>query len=247
VGFGSYQTLATGVGLAYFIDVNGNIVDCSGGACGNSPTTYTGTSDEDSGFFDGIEQLITDGSNVYWTDSVSVYQCPLGATCGSPLELITSSNADIGPLAVSSTEVYYADAGEFTQSIRAVAIGGGPARHVCVSGLLQDVATMVWTPEYVYFTTGEDPTAIYQCASGGGSSPTVYFSDSSPYGLAADGTNLYWTNDVDPGNVATCALGATCGASRTIASNQNDPLAIAVNATSVYWTTANAVYRATKP
>jgi len=109
------------------------------------------------------------------------------------------------------------------------------------------VESMVVTPGYVYFTTGDDPSSIYQCAAAGGGSPAVYATDDQPYGLAADGANLYWTNDISPGNVVTCALGATCDSPRTVASNQSSPQAVAVNATSVYWTTSSAVYRATKP
>jgi hypothetical protein len=247
VGFEYYQTLAVGGGLAYFIDINENIVDCSGGGCSNTPTTYSSSTEDDASFGFGYEQLVTDSANVYFTDESNIYQCPLASSCSSPATIVTSTNAYLGPLSVSPTEVFYADDGSSTQFIRAVPIGGGKSRRVCTSSLIEAVQTMVWTPSYVYFTTGDDPTSIYQCASAGGTSPTVYVSDDYPYGLAADGANLYWTNAISPGNVATCPLGFTCSGSKTIATNQDTPLAIAVNATDVYWTTTNDVYRATKP
>jgi hypothetical protein len=252
-GYDSYQSLAVAIGSAFFIDQNYGISYCAGGGCDNSPTPYTtgegdgGFGDSGTGFGDSYEYLVIDSSNVYFTDDTNIYSCPIGASCDFPTTLYSSEDAYLGPLGFSSSEVYFADDGPFTSSIRAVPIGGGTARRVCTSDLLQDVVSLVVTPAYVYFTTYSDPNSVYQCGSGGGTSPTVYATDENPYGLATDGTYLYWTNNVEPGAVVACALGATCESPNSVATNQNAPNAIAVNSTNVYWTTASAVYRASKP
>jgi hypothetical protein len=246
-GNDGYQTLASALGSAFFIDGSYGISSCAGGGCDNSPSVFVAGEEGDSGvstFF--FEYLVVDSSNVYMTDGTSIYQCPFGGLCDSPLTIATSSGASLGPLGSTSGEVYFADDGTFTSAIRAVPIGGGSQRRVCTSTLLQSVVAMVVTPAYVYFTTYDDPSSIYQCASGGGTEPSVYASDDNPYSLATDGTNLYWTNDIPGGNVVTCPLGATCESPHSVATNQNYPNAIAVNATSVYWTTNSNVYMAGK-
>jgi hypothetical protein len=245
-GYDGYQTLDVGNGSAYFIDGSYGISYCAGGGCENSPTPFLGGGG-DSGFGTFYEYLVIGGSNIFFTDDTNIYSCPLGGFCSSPTTLATSSEAFLGPLGFSSTEVYFADDGSFTSAIRAVPIAGGKQRRVCTSELVQSVVSMVVTSEYVYFTTYNDPSSVYQCEAGGGSSPTIYATDDNPYGLATDGTYLYWTNNIAPGAVVACALGATCESPRSVATNQNAPNAIAVNATNVYWTTSTAIYRATKP
>jgi hypothetical protein len=57
---------------------------------------------------------------------------------------------------------------------------------------------------------GRNPGSIFlsYCLADGGSSggDLVFAVGLLPYGLATDGTNLYWTNYVASGTVATCLL-----------------------------------------
>jgi hypothetical protein len=250
-GYG-FETLFAANTTAFFIDSSDNIDTCAGGGCGLAPTIYLGGASEDGGFFDAgffeyYSALINDSVNAYFTDGSSVYSCPLGATCSSPTTLDTvSSTAYIGLLGVSSTEVFYVRQGEFYDSIRAVPISGGPDRVVCTSTpLLGDVEDMVVTDGYVYFTSGDSGNTVSQCPVVGGPAST-FATDASPYGLATDGANLYWTNYTYDGTVAVCAVGATCVSPRTVASDQNYPQAVAVNSTSVFWTTTTNIYSAVK-
>jgi hypothetical protein len=240
-GNASYQTLGVGAGTSFFLDPSSNIDSCAGGGCGNSPTVYEEADDAGYGFY----QLVTDTANVYFTDTISIFSCPLGSTCDSPKTLATSTGAELGPLYSTGNTVFFADDGTVTQSIRAVPIEGGKAPRICTSPLLGDVESLVVSGGYVYFTTADDVSSIYQCPMGGGS-PEVYASDESPLSLATDGVSLYWTNYVGNGNVVTCALGSTCSDPRTVAASQDSPYAIAVNSSDVYWTTTSAIYRAAK-
>jgi hypothetical protein len=61
-----------------------------------------------------------------------------------------------------------------------------------------------------------------------------------PQAIAADATNIYWTNygDVNgDGNGTVMKLPLQGGTPTVIASQQGHPYAIAVDSTSVYWST----------
>jgi hypothetical protein len=240
-GVGSgLESLTVGDSTAFFLDSSGNIDSCSGSGCGLSPTIYEAVSD--GGFY---QSLVSDSTNTYFTDGQSLYSCPLGATCSTPVTLATVTGSErIGALALSPTEVFYVRTG-YTNYILAIPIGGGKTREVTKAGPL----AMVVTNDYVYNT---DPDSIFlsYCLADGGSSggDLVFAVGLLPYGLATDGTNLYWTNYVASGTVATCAVGGedTCLSPGIVASDQGQPLAIAVNAAAVYWTTATAIYTAPK-
>jgi hypothetical protein len=242
-GYSGFESLAVGASTAFFVDSSYNIDSCVGGGCGVAPTLYEGEADA---YYYYYESLIADSSNTYFTDGTNVYSCPLGATCSSPLTLYSDVSTSIGPLGVSSSAVFFVREGSFRDSIRSVPLGGGPDTEICRSNILSDVEAMVVTDGYVYFTTGYDPNSIYQCLASGGGTPTVYATDAAPYGLATDGANLYWTNDLGDGTVATCAVGASCTSARTVASDQDYPQSIAVNASSVFWSTSTAIYSAKK-
>jgi hypothetical protein len=247
------EAIAAGSSSAIYLTSSRALDSCASGGCGNAPTTYfAGPPDEiDGGGFDGggnvFSELITDSSNVYFTDSFSLYSCPIGSTCASANVLLTVPAGSLNALAVAGGELYYVDDGPYTQSIRAIPIGGGKVRVVCESSILSQVNALVVSGGYAYFTANFDSASIYECpAAGSGATPTVFATDVYPDGLAADGTSVYWTNNVSSGSIGTCAIAATCGGSNTVASNQDYPGAIAVNSSAVFWTTETAIYSATK-
>jgi hypothetical protein len=72
--------------------------------------------------------------------------------------------------------------------------------------------------------------------------PTVVASgQSSPAAIAADGTNIYWVNEANPGTVMQCAVKNCGGTTITLASNQDYPTYIAVNPTTVFWITMSTL------
>jgi hypothetical protein len=251
----SLETIGASDGVAAFLTAQGTTISSVAYADpGDASTTYTalGTSD--------LGVLVSDTTSVYFVDNVSsdggaseetaIYACPLDGKCTSPRSLYTASTVNtyvtLGPLAVLGNELYVVEGGD-NQALLAVPIHGGSSRTVCSSSTyeLSGVVGIVAAGAYVYFTTSQEPTSIYQCATSGSSGITRFIQDYAPYALATDGANLYWTNYVPTtGTVATCALGATCTAPQTVAANQDSPFAIAANASSVFWSTTSVVYRA---
>ncbi len=242
------ESIAAGESTAFFLTSSSAIDACPSGGCRLAPTTYWGsTSDFDAGFDggDGLSAVLSDASNLYFADSLSVFSCPIGSSCSSPRTLVSTESGNLGVLAITASEVFYVvGADDFTQRIRAVPIAGGAPRVVCKSssGVLSDIHSMVVAGGYVYFTAFGD-SSIFECPAGGGTL-TTFAQNESPYALATDGASVYWT--AQGGSVGTCPVGAQCFASRTIASGQDNPRAIAVNSTTVYWTTATSIFSAVK-
>ena len=244
--------LAVGNSLVYFADNLGNLDSCLRAGCGESPNVYWSNTG-------GVHGLVTDSNRLYSVMGDGLRAGPLVAELGElGSEGVTDSYGYA--LALSSIEVYF-PSGATISATPICNVSSDPGCHlkygdaaaprrrtVCSSPTLMmgDVPAMVVADNYVYFTSDADRTSIYQCPSAGGGSPSVFATDVAPYGLATDGTSLYWTNYVASGAVASCALGATCSAPSTIASAQDQPHAMAVNSKSVYWTTITAVYEAAK-
>jgi hypothetical protein len=253
---GALETLAAGDGIAVFITDSGNELSAfAGGDAGVSPRAYRATTGN------GFATVVTDATHAYFVDTVrtvngyalsyTLYSCPLGAACSSPLKLyalppsnVYYESSTLGALFVADSEVYFMEATNGGYTLLAISIHGGSARTVC-SQLLGPAQALTVAGGYAYFTMSSAPARIYQCKATGGSDPSFFIQDLQPYALANDGTNLYWTNYVNGlGSVVTCPLGATCKAARTVALNQELAFAIAANASSVFWTTSASIYRA---
>jgi hypothetical protein len=250
-----YNSFTVSQSIAYFFEGPGISlyqVPISGGTA--TMTTSPGY---------GGPPLFSNSTTLFMSQLYDLYTCPVGSPCPMPPPTLYSvpPMGTVTLIGLSSTEAYFVSTPPdslFVGAIQAIPLAGGTPRTVSTSFLF-DIYNLMYlgpaaiTADYVYFSSSAstpsvpDGAAIYQVPIAGGD-PVVYAIDEYPYGLAADGTNLYWTNSVaTTGSVRACALGAECSAPVTVAAGQDNPQPIVVNASTVYWGTASAINSATKP
>lgn len=92
----------------------------------------------------------------------------------------------------------------------------------------------------VYWATGFNATgSVWKVPIGGGCPSLMIGAQSTPHGMASDGTNLFYANQgtgSGTGSIQRIAVGG--GSPTPIATSQSTPLDVAVDATNVYWTNA---------
>ena len=76
---------------------------------------------------------------------------------------------------------------------------------------------------------------VMQVSKSGGSVTTLAAGARDPYGIATDGTCIYWAAD---GAIRIAPIDG--GSIGTVATGQDGPMNIALDSTSVYWTNADA-------
>lgn len=113
-----------------------------------------------------------------------------------------------------------------------------------------NVASIASTPDEVYWTTA---SAIMGCDQlGCNQTPFTFLSDTGgPFGLATDGSVIYWTDRLEgappkPGAVLKCPAGRTCNSTVLIAKDQTFPNYMAVNSSSIFWLADGVVAAADK-
>jgi len=183
--------------------------------------------------------LASDGSSLYWGDAQSekVWGCALGAACGSATSLATFTNKQPSGIAVTGANVVFATVPSFGGKalIQSVPVGDGTVTTICsLPGFVSAINGLVVNGTDVYFTASG---AVHTCSlSTSGVTAGVYIKDkNAPFGLATDGTDLYWTDNKASGAIMKCALGSSC-ASATTVTNAKNPKGIALSATDVYFT-----------
>jgi hypothetical protein len=107
-----------------------------------------------------------------------------------------------------------------------------------------DATNMYWTEPGTLNSAGTayipNTGRVMSLALSGGNPTTIASAQNWPYGIAVDGTNVYWTNfalgAAGVGNVMKLPRDGSAVAI-PLATGQTGPDAIAVDATNVYWTT----------
>jgi hypothetical protein len=174
---------APGAGDRVFWIVPGQITGCAQGGC---PVPIVSGS---------INDLVTDGANLYWTDSSAgglVRTCNPGppSYCGGPINLATNEGTPAN-VAVDGANVYWINNGQ--GQVKQCAKGGCHAPAVLATG--QTGSGIASDGTNVYWTNASAGT-ILRCPVGGncGSNPTVVASNqSSPTKIAVDATAVYWS------------------------------------------------------
>ena len=194
-GAGVPQGLAADGTRVYWSMPNGTIMSCAIGGCNATPSFVYSTPGA------SAEGIAVDANNVYWSNvQGDVMSCPKTG-CTTPVVLASYQTANA--LAVDAANLYWAGGG----SVFKCAVGGcgtlpTPIASYLPQGaigqLVTDGANVYWTIIFVDFPPYpviNNSGSVNKCSIDGcGSTPTALAAQADePYGLAVDGTSLYWT------------------------------------------------------
>jgi len=223
--------------------VNGNVVSCAIGGCTNRPTVLASGGWGGSGL---PSALALDATRVYWTGAMpptgltaggAVLSCSLGG-CGSSPSVLASGVDDPTGVAVSGDSILWTeyDVG----SVVSCPLTGCTAAPASVSSSQGGPTAIIADASGIYWVNYNG--SLKRCASpsctGG---PTTLWvgqgTEAAITALAADNTNLYWTNGnpLATGSVFQCAKSNCAATAIALASERSSPMGIAVDATDVYW------------
>lgn len=259
-----------------FVAANGTDVfwangDFPSGTVGRAPATggttqVVATTDDPIG-------VAVDANNLYWSTFGSsnsatgtIVSQPLAG--GSPT-VLASGLATVGPIAVDSTSVYFSD---MFGAVSSVPIGGGavvqlaPAQQALPADTILDdsPAGIAVANGRVYWTIsslgGGTPNAIDSVAITGGAVTTIARPATTPTGIAADDTFVYWS-EIGPVTASDQGLGTPpvedqgsvsrimndgTGTVQTLASGASAPVGPVLGENALYYATgasAGAIYQ----
>jgi hypothetical protein len=216
------------------------------GMTGTPTPTNLGTSEA------SPTSVITNGTNVYWTNSGTsagsngvIRQSPIGG--GGATNLGTSTNLlTAGVLFLQGTTVFFTQEGLPANSFN----DGKVSKIVSFAGAATDIATAQKHPfgitadaSFVYWAEFENGT-VYKAPVGGGAGMPIATGQMKPEHVAVDSTGVYWTNrgtadgsgGYTGGQIMYLPLAG--GTPVALAINQNDPIKLILDATYVYWVNA---------
>jgi hypothetical protein len=184
-----------------------------------------------------------EGSNVYWSNSAdgtsagSIATVPLSG--GTPTTLATSLNSP-GDLTSDGTYLYFMpNSNDYVAVLSKLALTGGTVSSLATGALGVDVVT---TGGWVYWTD-YFAESILAVPTGGGSVATLVSGLATPWVIASDGVNLYWTeyNGSDAGTVMSVPAAAPDGGPpTTLVSALDSPYGVASDGVSVYFGTSGS-------
>src|SRR3989338_648445 len=114
-------------------------------------------------------------------------------------------------------------------------ISAGTSRTAVISGK-DSSGNTIYKGEYTGITITYNQTTTSTVTLS--PTPVTLTSGQSPYHIAVDSTNTYWTDYATSGTVKKVSISG--GTVTTLASGLNKPLDIAVDSTNVYWTENNS-------
>ena len=224
----------------------GTVYACAIGGCNGKPTAIWTQGGE---LFD----IAISSSMVFFSDdsTLQVLGCALGGCDGGPTLFWSppGSTAQSVPraLAADTTTLYLGLTSGNLEECTLGSCNGTWKDLVAAQGIANQ---MVLTGGELYFISvglgfGSTNGQILKCdASGCGNGPSIVVAGlATPTGLAADATNVYFTDQGDmtmaaqgAGRVAKCPVSGCSGSPTPIAGYVTSPQGIAVDDTRVYWT-----------
>lgn len=191
---------------------------------------------------DRPQLLAGDGASLYWTAG-SVYgdgkimKLDL-APDAQPVTLI-DGQANPRAIAVRDGFVYWTDVADGSilrtaDHLTGPADSGVRTASRLASGLVAPT-DLVLLGGFVY--APDQAGHIRRVALDGGDLETIADVDGMPYGVATDGTSIYWSVLGDEGGIYRAAPASGSGPGTVFVDGQTDPHFVAVTAENVYWTT----------
>jgi hypothetical protein len=190
------------------------------------------------------QSVVLDDTSFYWVDETqdtgSIQTCPKTGCPDAGPRLVTEANLSYPFfMQVDSQHVFWADS--FLGFARANKLDGGGLRYIVTNPNQPESLTL--DDASVFFGTDDTVGRVAKTAAGtpdasadAGAYATIFTANQIVVtGIAVDATNVYWTQDGDPGTVNYAAKDGT-GSIHTLAQGEHDPFEITVDANNVYWT-----------
>ena len=181
--------------------------------------------------------VAVDPSHVYWTDTDTSSNGPVGAVYKANLDgtaplIISAGSYSPAGVAVGAGHIYWADAG-VAGSPGAIweANLDGTDPQIIVPGQNSPFGVAVGTG-HLYWANNLDGT-VNEANLDGTDPQTIVHGQNSPFGVAVGAGHLYWTNAGD-GTIGEANLDGTSQV--TAVQGQKSPIGVAVGAGHLYWT-----------
>jgi hypothetical protein len=238
LGPGYATGIASDSHYVYWNDFGGGVIArCAIGGCANEPTVIAPNEPH-------AEGLSFDGANLYWAAMGDILTCASPA-CTSPSILATGQSTTITGTTAETAVVYWISSGG-VEGCAATGCNQKPTTitpNVAAGPYGNDVVVV---DGFAYYTSGN---SIVSCPVGSPCGfPRTIGSSSAPFGLASDGSDVYWL-DADIAKVYRCSIVGCVGSAEVFADQSSfDPAGeigtnVALDGEYVYWADPVSVYR----
>jgi hypothetical protein len=235
LGPGYATGLASDAQYVYWNDFGGGtIVRCAIGGCANQPTVLVPNQPH-------AEGLSFDGANLYWAATGNVLTC-VSPACASPTLLASNQSPLIVTTTAETATVYWIS----SSSLVGCGAAGCSQTPSVITANIPNAGSVVVADGFAYYTSGN---AIVSCpVTSPCVNPRTLGSSSAPFGMATDGSDVYWL-DENIAQVYRCPITGCVGSAEVFADQSSfDPAGeigtnVALDGEYVYWADPVSVYR----
>lgn len=158
-------------------------------------------------------------------------QCSAG-TC--EVTTIASGENSANAIAVDGSYVYWASYSALNvMTRRAPKTGGGAVTLENVTNASQGVGVALFGSDLYWTIQGTNERVLKDTTGTGTPATVLSANEQSPYGIATDGSWVFWTRSIAGGTIRRTTTAG--GALTDIATNQASPRGIALDTTHAYW------------